>query len=109
MAATVNLVVLGGTVFKVFDARQTQSGLANQSFVLSYTENDRDKRIVVNAFGDLAEVIGDLEEGNRVLVQGRLSEQNWQDDDKEWHSRTDVILSKLVDLDADEEDGPPDE
>lgn len=112
MVDSANQLMLSGTVHSVFEERETSKGDPTRSLLLNYQKNGRDKRIYVVAFGERnVEAIGNLEEGNYVIVQGMLDEQNWQDDDKEWHSRTQIVLSKLVNLGELEldEDGPPDE
>lgn len=110
MTATINQVVLSGTVYRVFDQRETAGGLANQSFLLNFTENNRDRRVYVNAFGDVVNQMSDLDEGNYVIVQGRLTEQAWEKDG-EWQHRVEIVPNRVVDhgqIDM-EMDGPPDE
>lgn len=107
MTATVNQVVLSGTVHSLFDERLTQAGLKNRSFLLQFTENDRERRMYVSAFGSVAEQMGELEVGNYVIVQGRVTEQSWQNDEKEWVHRHEIIPNRIVDLG--ELDGPPEE
>lgn len=108
MTQTVNQIVLSGTVFKLFEARETQAGLKNRSFLINFTENDRERRMYVNAFGNLVDQMEDLEEGSYVIVQGRVTEQAWQDkESEEWKHRVEIIPNRIVDLG--ELDGPPDE
>ena len=109
MTQVINQVVLSGTVYKMFDRRETQAGLANRSFLLNFTENERDRRIVVNTFGDLVNAVDELEEGSYVIVQGRITEQAWEKDG-EWNHRVEVIPNRVVDLsEVGDLDGPPDE
>ncbi len=107
MLKSVNAVVLSGVVRNIFEEGKTKSDLKTQSFVLAYYEGEHERRIVAKAFGDnLVEVIGELDVDTPVIVQGRISEQNWQDKEtEEWKKRHDVVISNLVVLNTDE-DGP---
>lgn len=102
----INVVVVSGTVHKLFEERETNAGLKNRSLLINLKENDKDRRIYVNAFGTVVESMDELEEGGAILVQGRLTEQAWQKDE-EWHHRVEIVASKIEDLG--ELDGPPDE
>lgn len=112
MVDSANQLTLSGTVHSIFEERETKGGIPTRSLLLNYHKNGRDKRVYVVAFGEkIVESLNEIEEGNYVIVSGQLDEQNWQDDDKEWHSRTQVTLNRIVNLGEIEleEDGPPDE
>lgn len=97
MAGDVNQVTLSGVVRKVLGRRQTKSGSNNLSLSVrwrSYTGFEN--QVVVQAYGKLADEV-EVEEGDLVLVAGKLSEVRWEDKDEPdtWHARHDIIAESI--------------
>lgn len=107
MTQTVNQTVLSGTIRKLFDHKVTSTGLSNLAFSVKFPERDKEKQILVNVFGDQAdELNGNVAEGDYVIVQGRITENAWQDKEtQEWNHRHEIIASRVVNLGELDEEG----
>lgn len=104
----VNVVAVSGTVHRIFEERMTTNDIRNRSMLVNFHRKGRDNRVYASAFGDGVDQLEELEEGSRVVVQGMLNENTWQDkESEEWKHRVEITISRVVDLDA--QDGPPDE
>ena len=85
----INHAVLGGNLVRDPETRYTQSGMAVGSFTIANDRKyqGRDGNLVeetsyigCTAFGKTAENISQyFRKGNRILVQGRLSQETWED------------------------------
>lgn len=102
---SINIAVVSGEVRKVFGPRDVgEEGLRNLGISLTFKSGSKDKNILVNVYGDDADKL-ELEEGQKIVVQGRLHETNWQDKEtKEWNNRHEVVAS-FVEILGDEESG----
>ena len=58
-------------------------------------QNTRTDWLTVKAFGNLASVIADLQKGDRVLVTGKLSSNNWTDRNGRKHYDIDLIADSV--------------
>ena len=51
----------------------------------------------VTAWGHLADIVEKyIRKGDRLYVEGRLSNRKWEDRNKQHHERTEVIASQLI-------------
>lgn len=85
----INHVVLGGNLVRDPETRYTQSGVAIGSFTIANNRkyqrkggglDDETSFIGCTAFGKTAENISQyFRKGNRIIVQGRLSQETWED------------------------------
>lgn len=93
----VNIVVVSGTVNKIFDRRKTKSGDATQSFSLEHQATiDKTQRYIVSAFGKYPMAdMDDLREGQSVVVQGRLHSYSFKDDEDKWVNRTEISANRI--------------
>jgi len=102
-----NKVTVAGNLTRDPEIRYTTSGTAVASFSIainrSYTTKDGEKReevlfIEVNAWRKLADICNNyLKKGGPVLVDGRLKENKWKDNDGRDRSKmfieaTDIVL-----------------
>lgn len=116
MAGGVNKVILIGHLGKDPEVRYTPSGQAVANFTLATTESWTDKqgqrqdrtewhRIVV--WGKTAELAGEyLSKGRQVYVEGKLQTRQWDDQDGNKKSTTEIVGSNLTFLGARGGDGP---
>jgi single-stranded DNA-binding protein len=91
----VNVVVVSGTVGRKFDKRETKEGKPFQSASLEQTLNGRTSRFNLSAFGEYAlKELDSVVEGDKVIVQGRLSESRYKKDDQ-WVSKYEISIQKI--------------
>lgn len=101
-----NKVTIAGNLTKDPEIRYTTSGTAIASFRVainhSYTTKDGEKRdevlfIEVNAWRKLADICNNyLKKGSPVLVDGRLKENKWTDNDGRERSKMFIEASDIV-------------
>ncbi len=101
----VNKVILLGNLGKDPEIRQLPSGQSVASFSLATTENytsktgERVKQTEwhrISAFGKLAEIAGKyLHKGKQVYVEGKLRTRQWEDNNSQKHSMTEIIASTI--------------
>lgn len=118
----INHVVLGGNLVRDPETRYTQSGMAVGSFTIAnnrkYSGKDGNtveetSFIGCTAFGKTAENISQyFRKGNRILVQGRLSQETWEDKTTgQKREKTKVVVERFefVDRSSDRQqsDRPP--
>ena len=101
-----NKVTIAGNLTKDPEIRYTTSGTAIASFSVainhSYTTKDGEKReevlfIEVNAWRKLADICNNyLKKGAPVLVDGRLKENKWTDNEGRARSKMFIEASDIV-------------
>ena len=110
MAKSINQVILMGRLTRDPEQRTTSTGKTIASFSLAVDRGGQDDQadfFDVTAWEKLAElVIQYLGKGRRVLVQGRLRQDSW--DDKETgkkRSKVEVVATDVTFLDGPNGDG----
>ncbi|USN96478.1 MAG: single-stranded DNA-binding protein [Candidatus Nomurabacteria bacterium] len=105
MARSINQVILMGRLTRDPETRTTPSGKSVTSFSIAVdrqTQDDQADFFDVTAWEKLGELVSQyLSKGRRVLVQGRLRQDSW--DDKETgkkRSRVDVVATDVTFLDG---------
>ncbi len=101
----VNKVILLGNLGKDPEIRQLPSGQNVASFSLATTENytsktgERVKQTEwhrISAFGKLADIAGKyLHKGKQVYLEGKLRTRQWEDNNNQKHSTTEIIASTI--------------
>ena len=103
-----NLAVLEGRLVSDPETRETQNGTALCTFSIatnySYYKDDELQEEVyfldVTAWTKLAEHCGEyLKKGSRVLVNGRIRQRKWQDEEGSTHSRISIVAHQIQFLD----------
>lgn len=97
----VNKVILIGNLGKDPEIRQLPSGQNVASFSLATTENYTNKAGEkvkqtewhrISAFGRLADIAGKyLHKGKQVYIEGKLRTRQWEDNNNQKHSMTEII------------------
>lgn len=110
MAKSINQVILMGRLTRDPEQRTTSTGKTIASFSLAVDRGGQDDQadfFDVTAWEKLAElVVQYLGKGRRVLVQGRLRQDSW--DDKETgkkRSKVEVVATDVTFLDGPNGDG----
>ncbi len=101
----VNKVILIGNLGKDPEIRQLPSGQNVASFSLATTENYTNKageRVKqtewhrITAFGKLADIAGKyLHKGKQVYIEGKLKTRQWEDNNNQKHSMTEIVAFAL--------------
>ena len=105
MARSINQVILLGRLTRDPEQRTTASGKTVVSFSVAVdrqTQDDQADFFDVVAWEKLGElVVQYLAKGRRVLVQGRLRQDNWEDKETgKRRSRIEVVASDVTFLDS---------
>lgn len=105
MARSINQVILMGRLTRDPEQRTTTSGRTVVSFSIAVdrqTQDDQADFFDVTAWEKLGElVIQYLSKGRRVLVQGRLRQDSWEDKETgKRRSRIEVVASDVTFLDG---------
>jgi single-strand DNA-binding protein len=109
-----NLAVLEGRLVSDPETRQTQNGTTLCTFSIAsnysyYREDELQEEVYfldVTAWTKLAELCGEyLKKGSRVLVNGRIRQRKWQDEEGATHSRISIVAQQVQFLDFPEGDG----
>ena len=107
-----NKIILVGNLTRDVELRYTQSGSAIASAGLAtsrkFTSNGEKKEEVcfvdVTFFGRSGEVANQyLRKGSKILVEGRLKLDNWQDQNGQKRSKHGVIVESMQMLDSKEQ------
>lgn len=110
MARSLNSVQLIGNLTRDPELRVTPSGTSVCSFGLatnrSWTESSGEKKeetefhkiVAWNKLADLCDQL--LSKGKKVYVEGRLSTRNWQGQDGQQRSTTEVVIDDMIILDS---------
>ena len=110
MAASLNKVFLMGNLTRDPELRYVPSGTAVANFTVAVNRSYKDAagekkeeasfiRVVI--WGKMAEVCGEyLSKGRPVLVEGRLRSRNWEGQDGQKRSTTEVIATNVQFLGA---------
>jgi len=103
-----NLVILEGRLVNDPEVRQLQNGISLCRFSVAnnfsyYRDNELQEEvnfIEVNTFSKLAELCGEhLRKGSRVIVNGRIRQGKWQDNEGKQHSKISVTANQVQFLD----------
>jgi single-strand DNA-binding protein len=103
-----NLAVLEGRLVGDPEIRYTQNGTPLCRFSIAnnhdyYRDNELQKEvsfIEVTTWAKLAEQCNEyLKKGNRVIINGRLRQNRWQDDDGGNHSKISIVGNQVQFLD----------
>ena len=95
-----NLVVLIGRLTKDSEIKYTSAGLAVMNFSIALSKNVKGEKKTdffdVTAFGKMAESLNPyLTKGRQVAIQGALSQDRWQGQDGQNHSKISVIADNI--------------
>ena len=105
MARSINQVILMGRLTRYPEQRTTTSGRTVVSFSIAVdrqTQDDQADFFDVTAWEKLGELVMQyLSKGRRVLVQGRLRQDSWEDKETgKRRSRIEVVASDVTFLDG---------
>lgn len=103
MAKSINNVILMGRLTRDPEMRSTQSGKSITSFSIAVDRgNEETDFFEITAWDKLAELVDKyLEKGRRVLVQGRLRQDTWDDKDSgKKRSKVGIVASDVTFLDS---------
>lgn len=105
MARSINQVILMGRLTRDPEQRTTTSGRTVVSFSIAVdrqTQDDQADFFDVTAWEKLGELVMQyLSKGRRVLVQGRLRQDSWEDKETgKRRSRIEVVASDVTFLDG---------
>ena len=105
MARSINQVILMGRLTRDPEPRTTTSGRTVVSFSIAVdrqTQDDQADFFDVTAWEKLGELVMQyLSKGRRVLVQGRLRQDSWEDKETgKRRSRIEVVASDVTFLDG---------
>lgn len=103
--ASINKVILVGSLGKDPETRFTASGQAVCNFSMATSEKFKDKSGAsqertewhnIQAWGKLAEICGEyLSKGKLVYIEGRIQTRKWQDKDGNARYTTEIIADKM--------------
>lgn len=108
MAQDLNVVVLSGELSQDPELRYTGGGTAVCGMSLKVTThyknngewNEKEQYFDLQAWGEKAEQMGNsLRQGDRIQVQGELTQNIWDDDSGTTHYDTEVKVRKFGTLD----------
>jgi len=103
-----NLAVIEGRLVGDPELRYTQNGTALCRFSIAnnhdyYKDNELQKEVSfvdVTTWAKLAEQCNEyLKKGSRIIVNGRLRQNRWQDDDGGNHSKISIVGNQVQFLD----------
>lgn len=105
MARSINQVILMGRLTRDPEQRTTSTGKKIASFSIAVdraTQDDQADFFNVTAWEKLGELVMQyLAKGRRVLVQGRLRQDSWDDKDSgQKRSRVEVVATDVTFLDG---------
>jgi single-strand DNA-binding protein len=103
-----NLVVLEGNLVSDPEIRSTQNGTALCTFSIAsnysfYKDEELQEEVYfldVTVWAKLAELCNEhLKKGRRVIVNGRIKQSKWLDDDGGTHSKISIVGNQVQFLD----------
>ncbi|MCK5093969.1 MAG: single-stranded DNA-binding protein, partial [Spirochaetes bacterium] len=103
-----NLVVLEGNLVSDPEIRSTQNGTALCTFSIAsnysfYRDEELQEEVYfldVTVWAKLAELCNEhLKKGRRVIVNGRIKQSKWLDDDGGTHSKISIVGNQVQFLD----------
>ena len=98
-----NKVVLMGRLTKDIEVRETSSGLKVTDFTLAVDrigKNDETDFVRCTAWRQMAEYLERYaKKGNRVLLEGKVRIDTWEDDDDGYHEVTKITCDSVSLLD----------
>lgn len=109
-----NKVVLVGRLTRDMEIRYSQAGMAISSTSIAtnhnYTSNGEKKEEVcytdITFFGRSAEVANQyLKKGSKILVEGRLKFEQWQDQNGQKRSKHSVVVETMKMMDTKQNTG----
>lgn len=110
MARSINQVILMGRLTRDPETRSTSTGKTVTSFSLAVdrqTQDDQADFFDVTAWEKTGELVAQyLSKGRRVLVQGRLRQDSWDDKDTgKKRSKVEVVAQDVTFLDGPSSEG----
>ena len=110
MARSINQVILMGRLTRDPETRSTSTGKTVTSFSIAVdraTQDDQADFFDVTAWEKTGELVAQyLSKGRRVLVQGRLRQDSWDDKDTgKKRSKVEVVAQDVTFLDGPSGDG----
>src|SRR5919202_5049352 len=109
MAKSLNKVTLIGNLTRDVDLRYTPGGAAVASFGIATNrswktddgqQHEESEFHNIVAWNKLAEICSQfLHKGRKVYVEGRLQTREWQDQQGQKRSRTEVVIDDMILLD----------
>lgn len=95
-----NKIVLVGNLTRDWEVRKTQGGMVVGKTGIAVNRKSREKEetmfVDVVAFGQVAETLSKhTGKGRPLLVEGRLSLQQWEDKDGKRRSKHEVVLDSF--------------
>ncbi len=110
MAKSINQVILMGRLTRDPEQRTTASGKTNASFSIAvdrFGQDDQADFFDVTAWEKLGELaVQYISKGSRVLVQGRLRQDSWEDKETgKRRSRIEVTATDITFLDSPNREG----
>lgn len=110
-----NKVILIGRTTRDFELKYTPAGtpVASTSFANGRsTKNSSGEKVESVSYFDivvwnkLAEIMTEyVKKGNRIAIEGRLTQRKWKDQDDKWHSKVEIAVETfqfLTDKKSDE-------
>jgi single-strand DNA-binding protein len=107
---SINKVILIGNVVKDPELKETSPGIqrctvflaTNRSWKTEKGDNHEEAQFhKIVAWQKLAEICGKLlSKGRKVYVEGRLSTQEWEDENKNKRRETEIVMEDIVLLDS---------
>lgn len=100
MAKDLNVVTLVGRLGKDPELKQTKNGVDVIDFNIAnnqgYGDTERVNWISCRAYKNIAKVISDYcTSGSKLIINGVLNVDQWQDDSNQTHSRTYVLVTEF--------------
>lgn len=106
-----NRVIQGGRLVADPEKTTTKSGHTLVKFTIAVNRVGKDKDVAdffdVEAWRETGDYVAAYQQkGNRVLVEGRLKQQRWENSDGQKRSRIVIVADRVVGYDYNEEATP---
>ena len=114
-----NKVHIAGRLTRDPEVRKTTRGKQVADIGLAYNHNFKDREgnyrddvnfFKVTAWGRLGELCGDhLSKGSAVMIEGRLTEDSWENENGETRRTVNIVASRVQFLDVNSKNGQDEE
>ncbi|QLI06120.1 single-stranded DNA-binding protein [Candidatus Campylobacter infans] len=111
-----NNATLLGNLTRDIELRYLQDGTPKATSAIAVNKRYRDRNgqqqekvmfINLNFWGKTAEIANQyLRKGSRLLIDGEIELQQWQDQNGQWHSRHEIQVEKMQMLDSNQNAQP---
>lgn len=91
-----NEVKIGGQLFKKFDLKESAAGNPYINFTVLSTKEKKKQYTNMVAFGDAANVMEQVKEGDYLTIDGELSTSSYEKDGKKVYSTN--VITHLITL-----------